>query len=137
MVGILRELEQKAEGHHGHVLAIGILPTLRRSDFGPQVMSEQRRYQALTEGLARIRGERFTVRINGAEPITLRARDVTLEGANTSMQLHYRVAPRQFADIYNAIQLVTPVVLAVAGNSPFYSGTGFGTRPGSRCSSMP
>ncbi|GGO86744.1 hypothetical protein GCM10011348_38300 [Marinobacterium nitratireducens] len=118
----LGELEQAAQHHQGHIIAIGILPTLRRSDFGPRVMTGQRRYQALTEGLARIRGERFTVRINGAEPISLRARDVTLEGANTSMQLHYRVSPRQFADSYNGIQLATPVALALATNSPFMLG---------------
>ncbi|NVK40843.1 MAG: glutamate--cysteine ligase [Oceanospirillaceae bacterium] len=122
MLRKLEELEQAAGRHEGHILAVGILPTLRRRDFGPHVMTGQRRYQALTEGLARIRGERFRVRINGAEPISLRASDVTLEGANTSMQLHYRVSPRQFADSYNAIQLATPVALALASNSPFMLG---------------
>jgi gamma-glutamyl:cysteine ligase YbdK (ATP-grasp superfamily) len=115
-------LEQSALTHQGHVLAIGILPTLRRRDFGPHAMTELCRYQALTDGLARIRGERIRVRINGAEPISLRASDVTLEGANTSLQLHYRVRPLVFADTYNAMQLATPAVLALAGNSPFLLG---------------
>jgi gamma-glutamyl:cysteine ligase YbdK (ATP-grasp superfamily) len=115
-------LEQSALAYGGHILAIGILPTLRRRDFGLHVMTEQCRYQALTDGLSRIRGERIQVRINGDEPISLRARDVTLEGANTSLQLHYRVRPADFADTYNAMQLVTPVVLALAGNSPFLLG---------------
>ncbi len=115
-------LEQSALTLGGHILAIGILPTLRRRDFGPHAMTEQRRYQALTDGLSRIRGERIQVRINGDEPISLRARDVTLEGANTSLQLHYRVLPGDFADTYNAVQLATPVVLALAGNSPFLLG---------------
>ncbi|WP_020680673.1 hypothetical protein [Marinobacterium rhizophilum] len=115
-------LEQSASTYQGHILAIGILPTLRRRDFGPHVMTEQRRYEALTNGLSRLRGEHIQVRINGQEPISLRARDVTLEGANTSLQLHYRVRPSDFADIYNAMQLATPVVLALAGNSPFLLG---------------
>ncbi|UTW11539.1 glutamate--cysteine ligase [Marinobacterium rhizophilum] len=120
--GAIAALEQSALAHEGHILAIGILPTLRRRDFGPHVMTEQQRYKALTDGLSRIRGERIQVRINGDEPISLRARDVTLEGANTSLQLHYRVLPENFADTYNAMQLATPVVLALAGNSPFLLG---------------
>jgi gamma-glutamyl:cysteine ligase YbdK (ATP-grasp superfamily) len=120
--GAITALEESAVSHEGHILAIGILPTLRRRDFGLHVMTEQRRYQALTDGLSRIRGKRIQVRINGDEPISLRARDVTLEGANTSLQLHYRVLPENFADTYNAMQLATPVVLALAGNSPFLLG---------------
>jgi gamma-glutamyl:cysteine ligase YbdK (ATP-grasp superfamily) len=44
--------------------------------------------------------------------------DITLEGANTSFQVHYRVEPKNYADTFNAIQLMTPVVLAIAANSP-------------------
>ena len=44
--------------------------------------------------------------------------DVTLEGANTSFQIHLRVPAREYADFYNAIQLVTPLVVAMAANSP-------------------
>lgn len=56
--------------------------------------------------------------INGRHPLQLEMDDVTLEGANTSFQVHYRVAPRQFADTFNAIQAVTPLAVAIAGNSP-------------------
>ena len=40
--------------------------------------------------------------------------DITLEGANTSFQVHYRVDPQVYADTFNAVQLVTPLGLAVA-----------------------
>ena len=44
--------------------------------------------------------------------------DITLEGANTSFQVHYRVAPEHYADTFNAVQLVTPLAVAMAANSP-------------------
>jgi len=109
-----------AEG--ARVIPIGILPTLRRRDFGPQAMTPQPRYAALAGALARSRGERFAIRIGGAEPVRIAVDDVSLEGANTSLQIHYRVPPREFAASFNAIQLVTPVVLAAACNSPLLLG---------------
>jgi hypothetical protein len=48
--------------------------------------------------------------------------EVTLEGANTSLQYHLRVAPEDFARVYNAAQLATGPVLAVSGNSPLFLG---------------
>ena len=44
--------------------------------------------------------------------------DITLEGANTSFQVHYKVSPRDYADTFNAIQLMTPLALAIGANSP-------------------
>lgn len=122
IISVLQQLNRLALEHEGRVLAIGILPTLQRSDFGIQVMTDLARYHALTNALAQMRGELFSVKIDGADPISLRASDVTLEGANTSLQMHYRVAPDDFAALYNAIQLITPIVLAVSCNSPFLLG---------------
>jgi gamma-glutamyl:cysteine ligase YbdK (ATP-grasp superfamily) len=102
----------------GRVVPIGILPTLRRSDFGPQSMTPRKRYAALVEQLIRRRGSEFSIDINGDQPLQMSMSDITLEGANTSFQVHYRVLPENFADTFNAIQLVTPLVLAIAGNSP-------------------
>jgi hypothetical protein len=45
-----------------------------------------------------------------------------VEGANTSLQVHLRINPDEFADTYNAAQLATPLALAVAANSPFLMG---------------
>ncbi len=103
----------------GSVLPIGILPTLKRSDFGPHAMTDERRFTALSRALAAKRGSMFSIHIDGDEPLSLRARDVTLEGANTSFQLHFKVSPDSFADLFNTLQLVTPVMVALAANSPF------------------
>lgn len=119
---VLSDLNALAASHLGRVVPIGILPTLQRSDFGLHAMTDLSRYHALTKALADMRGETFAIKIDGADPISLRASDVTLEGANTSMQMHYRVEPGHFADSYNAVQLVTPLVLAISANSPFLLG---------------
>lgn len=119
---VLSKLNDHAERFSGRVLPIGILPTLKRSDFGLHAMTDLSRYHALTKAWAKMRGERLTIKIDGEDPISLRSSDVTLEGANTSLQMHYRVPPEQFADSYNAIQLVTPLVLAISANSPFLLG---------------
>ena len=50
------------------------------------------------------------------------ADDVTFEGAATSLQIHLRTPPGRFANLFNAIQLATPVVLASACNSPTFLG---------------
>lgn len=119
----LSGLNQAAVDFGAAVLPIGILPTLRRSDFGPRHMTGLCRFQMLTERLVHLRQKSlFRIDIAGRDSIHLRCRDLTLEGANTSFQLHYRVDPPRFAELYNAVQLVTPLVLAVAANSPYLLG---------------
>lgn len=123
ILSALKRLDQVSAEYHAQVLPIGILPTLKRTDFGPRHMTGLCRFQTLTERLAELRGALFYIRIQGdKEAISLRSRDLTLEGANTSLQLHYRVDPRRFVDVFNAVQLVTPLVLAVSCNSPFLLG---------------
>ena len=102
----------------GRVVPIGILPTLRQSDFGSHCITDRRRYHALVAQLIQRRGGKFQIDINGADPLKMKMADITLEGANTSFQVHYRVRPEDYADTYNAIQLMTPLALALAANSP-------------------
>lgn len=114
----LATLRQLAAARDARIVPIGILPTLQRSDFGPACMTGKRRFKALVAQLIARRGHQFRIDINGRHPLRMEMDDITLEGANTSFQVHYRVAPAQFADTFNAIQAVTPLVLAIAGNSP-------------------
>lgn len=118
----LEHVNRAAAGIGARVIPIGILPTLRRTDFGPAAMTPNARYQAISRELLRVRGERFSIHINGAEPVALDSHDVTIEGANTSLQVHLRVTPADFACTFNALQLVTPLVLAVSCNSPLLFG---------------
>lgn len=117
-LGALERINNAASQLGGSVVPIGILPTLQQSDTGYHAMTPLDRFEALTNELTEIRGGPFTIAIEGEEALQLAMDDVTLEGANTSFQIHLRVPPQEFADFYNAVQLVTPLVLAMATNSP-------------------
>ncbi len=114
----VQKLNEIAAAHQGRVVAIGILPTLDVGDFGPENMTDRQRYHALVRQMEKLRGDNFLIQINGEPPLELEVADLTLEGANTSFQIHYRIAPKDFVDTFNAVQMVTPLVLALAGNSP-------------------
>jgi len=118
MLARLSWLQTQAAAFDARIVTIGILPTLTQADFGPDSMTDRKRYHVLVDGLKRSRGSQFEVHIDGRSPLDLHMDDVTLEGANTSFQIHYRVAPDAYADTFNAVQLVTPLVVAIAGNSP-------------------
>jgi gamma-glutamyl:cysteine ligase YbdK (ATP-grasp superfamily) len=118
----LAVVRRAAARHGGRVAMIGILPTLRPEDLRLAALSDGPRYRALNNGIRRLRQEPFRIGIDGADPLALTADDVALEGANTSFQVHLRVDPERFTANYNAIQLATGPVLAVAGNSPIFLG---------------
>ena len=106
----------------GRVVPIGILPTLTVDDLQADALTDIPRFRALNAGIRRLRQRSFDVEIDGPEPLLLNCETVSLEGANTSYQIHLRVNPDDFADMFNAAQLATPIVLSVAANSPTYVG---------------
>ncbi|MFY0564581.1 glutamate-cysteine ligase family protein [Archangium lansingense] len=119
----LAEVRRAAATQGARVVVTGILPTLREKDLGSGAMTALPRYRALSAAIRRRRREEpLRVVIGGEDSLTLAWDDVTLEGANTSLQYHLRVDPADFARMYNAAQLATPVVLAVSSNSPFLLG---------------
>src|SRR5215471_12971355 len=111
-----------ARNHGGRVAVIGILPTLTPADLDPGAMTDLSRYRALDGGLQRLRQDPFRIQIAGADPLELASDNVGLEAANTSFQVHLRVDPADFTRVYNAVQLASAPVLAVAGNSPTFLG---------------
>jgi gamma-glutamyl:cysteine ligase YbdK (ATP-grasp superfamily) len=111
-----------ARRHGGRLGLVGILPTLGRGDLHPGVMTDLPRYRALDRGLWRLRRAPVHIRVSGADPLELHSDNVAVEGVNTSFQVHLRVDPAAFARTYNAVQLATAPVLAVAGNSPTFLG---------------
>jgi len=114
----LKALRAVSATHGGRVVPIGILPTLTQFDFGSHCITDRKRYHALISQLIKRRGSEFRIDINGDDPLKLEMADITLEGANTSFQIHYRVNPDVYADSYNAMQLMTPLALAIGANSP-------------------
>src|SRR6266487_2342989 len=119
---LLDRVADAAQDHAGRLALIGILPTLSQADLGPGAMTDMPRYRALNSSLRRLRQDPFRIQIAGEDPLELASEDVTLEGANSSFQVHLRVDPADFTRTYNAVQLASARALAVAGNSPTFLG---------------
>jgi len=119
---LLDRVGAAARAHHGRVALIGVLPTLGRAQLDASAVTDSVRYRALDRELRRLRGGPARICISGAEPLELTTDGIALEGANTSFQVHLRVAPEDFTRVYNAAQLATVPVLAAAGNSPTFLG---------------
>ena len=114
----LSEVRAIAADMGARVVPIGILPTLDQADFGGHCVTDRNRYHALVAQLIERRGSAFHIDINGEDPLQLEMADITLEGANTSFQVHHRVNPADYADTFNAVQVVSPLGLAIGANSP-------------------
>ncbi len=119
---IMRALSEKASLLDAKITSIGILPTLRDIHLHRDFMTDLPRYRALTKELSALKGEPFLVDINGIDSVKTTCDEVTLEGANTSFQVHLKVPADNFHRLYNAAQLTTPIVLALAANSPVFLG---------------
>ncbi|WP_426414629.1 hypothetical protein [Aestuariirhabdus sp. LZHN29] len=104
------------------IVPIGILPTLRMCHMGEAAITDSPRYRVLADSLRKQRGEDFSINISGPNSLQMRWQEITLEGANTSFQYHYRVSPANFTDTYNAAQLVSPLLVALGANSPLFLG---------------
>jgi CBS domain-containing protein/gamma-glutamyl:cysteine ligase YbdK (ATP-grasp superfamily) len=129
----LRQLEQELEdvvslarraAHEcgAEVLLTGILPTLRKADLGIDNMTPNPRYYALNREISKLRGGEFHIVIKGLDELETTHDNVMLESCNTSFQIHFQVAPTEFARLYNIAQAVTAPVLAAAVNSPVLLG---------------
>ncbi|EED34479.1 glutamate-cysteine ligase, family 2 [Luminiphilus syltensis NOR5-1B] len=118
MLKKVHQLDRCAAAADARIVPIGILPTLTMDDLTEACITPKERYYALLGELVRLRGGQFEIDIDGAEPLKMKVDNITLEGANTSFQVHQRVAPEDYANRFNAIQLATPLALAIGANSP-------------------
>jgi len=119
---VIARLNYHAADKGCRVLPIGILPTLTETDISSEMISDLPRYHALAQGLRQMRDGPFEIEIDGKNPLAFSTDDVALEGVNTSFQFHWRVAPSDFANLFNAVQLLTPLALAAGANSPILLG---------------
>jgi len=112
--------KQTAEGVGCNLLSIGILPTLKAGHLTLENISNQQRYKALNEQVLRQRGgEAFKLNINGRESIKTTHRDVMLEAASTSLQIHLQVTQETAVRYYNASILLSAPMVAISANSPY------------------
>ena len=118
-LGVVRRAAQR---HGVDAVAIGILPTLGWEHLTLDYMTPSARYEALNRKVTAMRGGEFRIDIRGTDTLHATHDNVLLEAFNTSFQMHLQVAPQEFAEYYNALQLATAVALAAAGNSPLLLG---------------
>ena len=91
----------------GEVVLTGILPTLNKSDLELANMTPNPRYFALNEAMTRLRGGDYEFFLKGLDELHLHHDSIMVEACNTSFQVHFQVAPEEFARLYNAAQAVT------------------------------
>jgi len=101
------------------ILGIGILPTLQDSDLTLKNISLLDRYKALNEQVLRQRnGVEIELNINGKDHLQVRHKDVMLEAAATSLQIHIQVPQDVAARYYNASIVLSAPMVAISANSP-------------------
>lgn len=105
-------------------VTMGILPTLKPSDFCMENMSEMKRYQALNERVFKERfGRPVELDIIGDEAeLKMRHDSVMLEAAATSFQIHTQIPFGEAHHYYNASIMASAAMVAVSANSPFLFG---------------
>jgi gamma-glutamyl:cysteine ligase YbdK (ATP-grasp superfamily) len=118
----LNAAETKANDRGAHIVMIGILPTLMPEHLDADWMSESTRYQALNDSIFTARGEDILIDISGPERLSMHSASIAPESACTSMQLHLQVSPAEFADNWNAAQVIAGPQLALGANSPYFFG---------------
>ena len=118
----LNVAEAKASEDGAHIVMVGILPTLMPEHLTGDWMSHSDRYRALNDSVLTARGEDIVIDIDGPERLTLQTASIAPESACTSMQLHLQVSPAEFAQYWNAAQVLAGPQLALGANSPFFFG---------------
>ena len=102
------------------ILGIGILPTLSDDDLSLENISSLDRYRALNEQVLRERkGKAIHLNINGNEHLQVEHRDVMLEAASTSLQIHLQTPLEKSLRYYNASMVLSAPLVAVGANAPY------------------
>ena len=107
------------------VVAMGILPTVTDADLTLAQLSDRARYRALNQQVLRQRhGQANHLCIDGPGGQQLHSthRDVMLEAAATSFQVHLQVPAGQTLRAYNAAIVASAPVVALSANSPLLFG---------------
>lgn len=114
---------KRADEIGAKIVAIGILPTIREDMLTMDNMSSLRRYHALNKEVLRLReGKPLQLYIEGKDSLYSRHENVMLEAAATSLQIHIQVPPSEAVSYYNASQILSAPMVAVAANSPYLFG---------------
>ena len=115
---------QRAAADKGlRVASIGTLPTLTTQFLKEDPwMTEENRYEALSNSVIDARGEFVKIELDGRETYRQEFADIAPESSCTSMQLHLQVAPNKFAEAWNVSQATEAAQHDVTANSPLFVG---------------
>jgi hypothetical protein len=118
----LNHADGLARGVGGHIVMVGILPTLRPEHVTADSFSSNPRYQLLNEQIFAARGEDIRLAIDGVERLSTLTDSIAPEAACTSVQFHLQVSPETFPAYWNAAQSLSAVQVALGANSPYLYG---------------
>ena len=123
LTGLWAHCETVAHGLDANAVLIGTLPVIRNADLSLANISPLKRYAALNREILRRRdGRPVRVEISGREALAVEHRDVMLEAATTSFQVHLKVPAARAHLYWNASAMAAGPLLAAAGNAPFLFG---------------
>ncbi len=118
-----RKCNDVAHGLDANMVMIGTLPTIRDADMTLANISPLNRYYALNNEVLRQRaGRPVRVDIAGRDRLVSEHRDVMLEAATTSFQVHLKTPADRAHLYYNASVAASGPVLAAGANAPFLFG---------------
>lgn len=104
------------------IITTGILATLPEPPPDHSWFTEGQRYRMLDDAILAHRREDIAIDIAGVERLKMTSPTIIPESACTSIQLHLQVKPREFADYWNAAQVLAGPQLAMGANSPYVFG---------------
>lgn len=119
---LLDKVKRTADEHGVKIILTGILPTISKEELGMDFMTPIPRYYRINEVLRAWRGNDFSLRIKGADELSLHHDSVLFEACTTSFQLHLQISPDDFIKSYNWAQAISGPVLGVCCNSPLLLG---------------
>lgn len=123
LAGNWRRCRQAAAEVDAAPVMVGILPTVTDAMLGLANMSGMARYRALNDQVLRLRqGRPIQLDIQGAEFLHTEHRDVMLEAATTSFQIHLQVGAERAVRYYNAAMVASGPMVGITANSPFLFG---------------
>ncbi|HEX2574010.1 MAG TPA: glutamate-cysteine ligase family protein [Polyangia bacterium] len=120
--GLLDRARQVVRDLDMHVVLMGILPTIRKTDLGLENMVPSPRYAALNRAMTAMRGTAYEFSIKGIDELLIKHDSVMVEACNCSFQVHLQVTPDEFARMYNLAQVLAGPILSVATNSAILFG---------------
>lgn len=115
-------LSTVAQQWGARLVTIGTLPTAQAADLTATQLSANPRYRILDNVMSAVRRHPVRLDISGHDRLQVECESIGIQAAATSLQVHIRVVPEDFARYYNAAQAVSPVTVAAAANSPYLLG---------------